>query len=166
MLLSIVGTLVMYAALSPKAGIVPTTSHLPDIKFKNEIASASKQHEIPAALITAVIHAESNFNPKARSYAGAEGLMQINYPTQKYLRLKNAYDPSKNVEAGTRYLKDLLKQFEGNLVLAIAAYNAGPGAVRKYKGVPPYSETRSYVKKVLGYYQHYIQAFTSGPLTS
>lgn len=155
----------MYALLSPKGGFV-SGSYLPDIKFKNEIVEASKQHDLPPALITAVIHAESNFNPGATSNAGAKGLMQINAPTQRHLKLKNAYDPSKNVEAGARYLKNLIEQFEGNLVFALAAYNAGPGAVQKYNGVPPYSETRSYVKKVLAYYQQYRQAFSSGPLTS
>jgi soluble lytic murein transglycosylase-like protein len=165
MFLSILGTVFMYALLSHKAPFT-SGSDLSNIKFKDAIVDASKQHDLPPALITAVIHAESNFNPRATSYAGAKGLMQINAPTQRFLRLKNVYDPSRNIEAGARYLKNLIEQFEGNLVFALAAYNAGPGAVKKYNGVPPYSETRSYVKKVLSYYQQYRQAFSSGPLTS
>lgn len=131
------------------------------VKFQDVIAEAAVANDIHPALIAAVIHAESNFNPRAVSGRGAKGLMQINPPTQRYLRLKNAYDPRQNVQAGTRYLRELLDLFQGNLSLALAAYNAGPGAVTKHDGVPPYKQTRAYVKKVLAYYRHYRSTLTS-----
>ena len=137
-----------------------------DIKFYDVITEAAQNHNIHPALIAAVIHAESNFNPRARSHAGAAGLMQINPPTRRYLRLRNVYNPRQNVDAGTRYLRELMDRFEGDVVLALAAYNAGPGAVRRYDGVPPYSETRAYVKKVLGFYDRYRSTFISNPLMS
>jgi soluble lytic murein transglycosylase-like protein len=137
-----------------------------DIKFHDVIAEAAKSHNVHPALIAAVIHAESNFNPRARSHAGAAGLMQINPPTRQYLRLKNVYNPRQNVEAGTRYLRELMDRFDGDVVLALAAYNAGPGAVMRYDGVPPYSETQAYVKKVLAFYDQYRNTFVSNPLMS
>ncbi len=125
------------------------------IKYQTLIESAAERHDVPAALVAAVMHAESNFNPRAVSPMGAMGLMQINGQTQRYLRVRNIFDPSENVHAGARYLKELLSQFGGNMRLALAAYNAGPGAVRKYGGVPPYAETRRYVVKVMGLYLTY-----------
>ncbi len=136
------------------------------ILFADEITEAARLHDISPALITAIIHAESNFNPNARSNAGAKGLMQINTPTQRYLKIGNVFDPSQNVEAGARYIKELLVQFDGDLTLALAAYNAGPGAVRRFNGIPPYSETKNYVKKVMAYYHQYRQAFVSGSILS
>ena len=126
-----------------------------NIKFSDIITNAALYHNLPPALIAAVIHAESNFNPKAKSYAGAKGLMQINPPTQRFLRLKNVYDPKQNIHAGAKYIKYLLKRFGGNLIYAIAAYNAGPGNVSKHKGIPPFKETRNYVRKVLSFYHFY-----------
>jgi soluble lytic murein transglycosylase-like protein len=137
-----------------------------DIKFYAVIELAAETYDVHPALVTAVIHAESNFNPRARSYAGAKGLMQINPPTQQHLRLRNAYDPKQNIDAGTRYLRELLNRFDGNVIMALAAYNAGPGAVRKYAGVPPYRETRNYVKKVMGFFKTYRDAFQTNPLIS
>ena len=137
-----------------------------DIKFYDVIKEASQSHNVHPALIAAVIHAESNFNPRARSHAGAAGLMQINPPTRRYLRLRNVYCPRQNVNAGTRYLRELMDRFDGDVVLALAAYNAGPGAVSRYDGVPPYRETRAYVKKVLAYYDRYRSSFISNPLMS
>lgn len=128
---------------------------LKGVKFRTTILSASEKHNVPPELIAAIIHAESNFNPNAKSYARAKGLMQINPPTQKFLGLKNPFDPHQNVDAGTKYLSYLLDKFDGQLKLAIAAYNAGPGAVNKHKGIPPYKETRKYVKKVMNYYANY-----------
>jgi soluble lytic murein transglycosylase-like protein len=124
-------------------------------KFAAYIVEASNSHGVPAALITAVMHAESNFNPKAHSYAGAKGLMQINDPTARYLRLKNVFEPRSNIMAGAKYLKELLVMFGGNLEHAIAAYNAGPGAVKKYNGIPPYKETRNYVVRVKDLFKVY-----------
>lgn len=126
-----------------------------DIKFIGHILAASKKHNIDPALITAIIHAESNFNPNARSPAGAKGLMQINDVTARHIKLKNIFDPQANIYAGTKYLKDLFLLFKGNLDLVIAAYNAGPGAVKRYQGVPPYRETKRYVTKVRKLFDQY-----------
>jgi len=166
MILSISGIIFMYAISLVYGQHMQSVTGIKEVRFSDEITTASRLHDIHPALITAVIHAESNFNPRARSYAGAKGLMQINPPTQRYLRLKNIYDPSQNIEAGARYLKELLKTFNGNLMFALAAYNAGPGAVRKYGGIPPYRETRAYVKKVMAYYNQYRLSFVSNSLMS
>lgn len=131
------------------------------IRYGDVIESAALINEIDPALIAAVIHAESNFNPRARSRKGAKGLMQIDPSTQRYLRLKNAYDPRQNIQAGSRYLKELIGLFEGDLELVLAAYNAGPYSVTKYDGVPPYRETRTYIQRVLAYLDLYRQIFTS-----
>lgn len=118
------------------------------VQFAQIIMEAAGNHKVHPALIAAVIHAESNFNPKARSYAGAMGLMQITSPTARYLKLRNIFDPRSNIFAGAKYLKELLQMFNGDLDHAIAAYNAGPGAVKRYNGIPPYKETRNYVVRV------------------
>jgi soluble lytic murein transglycosylase len=106
------------------------------------------QHDLDAALIRAVIQAESNFNPRAISRKGAQGLMQLMPGTIQRFSVGNAFDPYENIGAGTRYLRLLLDQFEGDLTLALAAYNAGENAVLRYRGVPPYPETQDYVRKV------------------
>lgn len=117
--------------------------------YNEMIGEASASHGLPQSLIKAVIHAESAFNPKAVSPKGARGLMQIMPQTGAELGLINFFDPLENIRAGSKYLAFLLEKFNGNLVLAVAAYNAGPGAVEEYKGIPPYAETRSYVRRVL-----------------
>jgi soluble lytic murein transglycosylase-like protein len=101
------------------------------------------------------MHAESNFNPRAVSPVDARGLMQINGITQRHLGVRNVFDPHQNVHGGAKYLRELLNMNRGNMRLAIASYNAGPGAVRKYRGVPPYRETRRYVVKVMKFYRTY-----------
>ena len=116
----------------------------------NEVVSAaSDKHQIDPDLITSVIHAESAFNPRARSPKGALGLMQLMPGTASKLGVTNAYDPAANVNGGTQYLRELLVKYDGDLIKALAAYNAGPGRVQQYNGVPPYHETRSYVARIV-----------------
>ncbi len=116
--------------------------------YKTEIAAAAATYGIDGALLRAVIHAESAFNPMALSNKGAQGLMQLMPGTAGDLGVTNAFDAAQNIRGGARYLGELLKSFNGDTQLATAAYNAGPGAVQKYHGVPPYDETQVYVQRV------------------
>ncbi|MBV8151557.1 MAG: lytic transglycosylase domain-containing protein [Candidatus Eremiobacteraeota bacterium] len=117
-------------------------------------ANASAQ-QVDPDLIRAVIANESAFDPNATSRTGAQGLMQLEPDTAASLGVENAYDPAQNIAGGTRYLRGLLDRFGGDLRLAVAAYNAGPGAVEEHGGVPPYAETQNYVRNVLDTYQQY-----------
>ncbi len=112
------------------------------------IYRAGDRQGVDPRFIHAVIKQESRYNPKAVSGVGAQGLMQMMPATAKRFGLKDPFDPAANVEAGTRYLKFLLKRFKGDVSLALAGYNAGEGSVDKYNGVPPYGETQNYVKKI------------------
>ena len=107
------------------------------------------------ALIRAIIHAESAYQPEALSPKGAQGLMQLMPDTQAELQVVDVFDPTSNIEGGTLYLSRLLKQFDQNVELTAAAYNAGPGAVLEYGGVPPYKETREYVRRIKILYRRY-----------
>jgi soluble lytic murein transglycosylase len=119
------------------------------------IQRASRQHGVSAALVKAVIAAESGFDPGAVSRKGARGLMQLMPDTARDLGVDDAFDPWQNIDGGTRYLGKMIERFPGELALAVAAYNAGPEAVTRHRGVPPYEETRTYVRRVLRYYERY-----------
>lgn len=118
------------------------------IAYNDAIAEAATRYHLDPNLIRAVIHAESAFNPFAVSSAGALGLMQLMPEMAEELDVSDPFDPRQNILGGSRYLRNLLDSHHGNIDLAVASYNAGPGAVAKYRGVPPYRETRNYVKTV------------------
>lgn len=116
--------------------------------FASQIRSAATYNAVDESLIRAIIHAESAYHPDAVSPKGAQGLMQLMPETQALLKVRNPFDPAHNIAGGVRHLSTLLREFGGNVSLAAAAYNAGSGAVRKYGGVPPYAETREYVRRI------------------
>ncbi len=120
------------------------------------ISRYSRRHQLHPALIRAVIKAESGFDPMAVSRAGAIGLMQLMPQTAVRLEVRDLYDPEDNIGGGTKYLRQLLDRFRGNLPLALAAYNAGEHTVDRYRGLPPIDETRQYVRKVIRYYRTFL----------
>ena len=124
-------------------------------RYDASIQLASKTHSIPEPFIRAVIRVESDYDPRVVSIAGAQGLMQLMPATAKRMGCANAFDPHQNIMGGTRYLRHLANLFNGDMVLTIAGYHAGEGAVRKYNGVPPYTSTHGYIKKVLKFYYNY-----------
>ena len=123
------------------------------IPFGDLIHQKAQKYDVDPSLVAAVVETESRFHQGAKSPVGAQGLMQLMPRTGRWLGAKNLYDPEQNVDAGVRYLKYLQSRFDGNLKKAIAAYNAGEGNVQRYGGIPPFNETRSYVKKVMSRYQ-------------
>lgn len=123
--------------------------------FSSEIRSAAELNSVEESLIRAIIHAESAYQPDAQSPKGAQGLMQLMPATQRALQVTNPFDPADNIRGGARYLSMLLAQFDGNWEMAAAAYNAGPSAVNKYDGIPPYDETQEYVRRVRILYRRY-----------
>ncbi len=138
---------------SSEASVLPSYSRNKNA-FDQLIRQAAQQHGISEGLIKAVMHTESGFNINARSPVGAQGLMQLMPATARRFNVSNAYDPQQNILGGAKYLSWLLKRFNGNTQLAVAAYNAGEGNVDKYGGVPPFRETQDYVRRVTSRYQN------------
>lgn len=130
----------------------PKADYSSKTKIKELISRVSQKHGVDEKLVNALVNQESGFNPNAKSRVGAMGLMQLMPSTAKGLGVTNPMDPEQNVEGGVKYLKSMLDKYNGNIILALAAYNAGPGAVDKYDGVPPYKETQNYVKSILSSY--------------
>ncbi len=136
-----------------EAAVLPSYSQGRN-NYDHIIQRAAQTHRVSAGLIKAVMHTESGFNPSARSPVGAQGLMQLMPATAKRFNVSNAFDPEQNILAGSKYLSILLKRFNGNTHLALAAYNAGEGNVSKYGGIPPFKETRDYVQRVTSRYNN------------
>jgi len=149
----------LYLREGPKAG---SRAHAPSLPTESWVTGyvdrVSRANDLPPALVHAIIKAESNGQRKAVSPKGARGVMQLMPFTSKRMRVADPFDPIENIEGGIRYIKELLVSFEGDLINTVAAYNAGPGAVRKYGGVPPYKETRLYVRRVMDLYRQYSAA--------
>jgi soluble lytic murein transglycosylase-like protein len=146
----------LYLREGPKAAPPAPSSEPPDAGWMNGYVDRfSRANDLPPALVHAIIKAESNGQRKAVSRKGAKGVMQLMPFTSKRLRVADPFDPIENIEGGIKYIKELLVTFGGDLTNTVAAYNAGPAAVRKYGGVPPYQETRLYVRRVMGLYRQY-----------
>ena len=124
-------------------------------RLEEIIRSASDRYGVDPHLVRAVIKAESDFNSQARSYKGAQGLMQLMPDTARLHNVSNVYNPDENIDGGVRHLRLLLDRYQGDLRLTLAGYNAGIKAVEKYGGVPPYPETQEYIRRVLEYHQRY-----------
>lgn len=142
------------AAGEPPVASLPPAPVAPE-QIDTLVSQNAESWQVDPALVKAVIANESGFNANATSKAGAQGLMQLMPETAASVGVRNPYDPAQNVAGGTRYLKGLLDRFNGDVRLAVAAYNAGPNAVEKYGDVPPYAETKNYVQNVLGSYDRY-----------
>jgi soluble lytic murein transglycosylase-like protein len=154
-LLGIVATLALLYGCSG-GGYLPYSPHALDpSQIHALVAGASQNNGVPAGLVRAILMAESAGDPAAVSTAGAQGLMQLMPGTSAGCGIANPFDPTENVQCGTGYLRSLLDRYHNNITLAVAAYNAGPGAVDRYHGVPPYAETQAYVTRVLNAYNNY-----------
>jgi soluble lytic murein transglycosylase len=150
------GKFTLYLREGPKAGPRTQASAIPGASWMTGYVDRfSRANDLPPALVHAIIKAESNGQRNAVSRKGAKGVMQLMPFTSKRLRVNDPFDPIENIEGGIRYIKELLVAFEGDLTNTVAAYNAGPAAVRKYGGVPPYQETRLYVRRVMDLYRRY-----------
>ena len=141
-----------------RAGDTSRRRLLANIPYGDLIEDAAERHRVDSLLLAAVVQAESGFDPTAVSPRGAQGLMQLMPVTAQSYGALEPHEPSSNVRAGARYLRDLMRRFDDDLELTLAAYNAGPAAVRRFRGVPPYRETRQYVQRVLTLYLGYHRA--------
>jgi soluble lytic murein transglycosylase-like protein len=150
------------AAANPNYSAVAHGYRVTAAEIDAAIEQAARKSGVDPNLVRAIIKVESNFNPGAVSSKGAIGLMQLMPNTARQLSVTNAFDPQQNVDAGVRHLKHLLTNFNGDVKLSLAAYNAGEGAVTRNKGVPPYAETRTYVKKITDIYGNNGSGFSSG----
>ncbi len=137
------------------SGAIVPKSQLFLTKYSEIVKQAAKSHGLNEGLIRAVIHAESAFNPRAVSHKGALGLMQLMPSNLRPYGVKDPFSPQQNIHGGSKLLSRLLRKYDGDVKLALAAYNAGEGAVEKYKGIPPYSETQKYVRRVIELQQRY-----------
>jgi hypothetical protein len=148
-------------ALRPPAK--PFRGHKRDAHFNTMSRQAAKRYEVNPALVKAIIMAESGYDPKAVSKRGAMGLMQLMPATAEALGVEDSFDPAHNINAGVRYFRQLLNRFDGDVRLALAAYNAGSKKVREYQGIPPFKSTRYYIEKVFEYYRYYKRELGGGP---
>ncbi len=140
-----------------ETSVGPTTANVrkqaPTNEYNNLIEQAANKHGVDANLIHAIIKMESNYNPHAKSPAGAIGLMQLMPSTAKSLGVKDPYNVAQNIDGGTKYISNMLQAQNGDIQMALASYNAGPGNVKKYGGIPPFKETQNYVRNVMEYYK-------------
>ena len=145
-----------------KLGVLRRVHRVDITAYDALIIEAAKYYTLPPALIKAMVAVESSFEPAAVSPAGAQGLMQLMPPTAKAMMVHDSFDPRANVFGGTRYLRLLTNDFGGDIQKTVAAYNAGPGAVKRNNGIPNYPETQKYVKRVLKLYRHYLKHWPAG----
>jgi soluble lytic murein transglycosylase-like protein len=149
-----------YTAAKIEPILPPVKGNKKERLFHPIIIQTSSRHQVDPAIVKAIIMAESGYNPRAISKAGAKGLMQLMPNTAQALGVEDVFNPQQNISGGVRYFKQLLNRFNGDIELALAAYNAGSATVRRYKGVPPFKATQHYIKKVFKYYQLYKNQMT------
>jgi hypothetical protein len=145
--------------IDPEDTFLPIKGKLLDIPYANFVAASARAHGVDPGLVASVIAVESDFNPNAVSWKSARGLMQLTPETAARFGVTNVFDPSQNIDAGTRYLKELLLRYNGDLALCLAAYNAGPERVKQFHAAPPYPETQNYIRRVTEKYRR-----SAGPL--